>query len=94
LATNDLQEEISKEIDKQITEQLEKDIVMWAKESKSDIEIAVEIYAPLERKQASKAVVAQIFSRILTDSKIDVAEILKDPHLKYLVDAIKYVTNV
>jgi len=54
----------------------------------------LEIYAPLERKQASKAVVAQIFSQILTDSKIDVAEILKDPHLKYLVDAIKYVTNV
>jgi putative ATP-dependent endonuclease of OLD family len=94
LATNDLQEEISKEIVKEVTEQLEKDVEMWAKESKSDIEIAVEIYAPLERKQASKAVVAQIFSRILTDSKIDVAEILKDPHLKYLVDAIKYVTNV
>ncbi len=94
LATNDLQEEISKEILKQINEQLDKDIVRWKTEAKSDIEIAVEIYAPLERKQASKAVVAQIFSRILTISKIDVAEILIDPHLKYLVDAIKYVTNV
>jgi putative ATP-dependent endonuclease of OLD family len=94
LATNDLQEEISEEIVKKITEQLEKDVEMWAKESKSDIEIAVIIYAPLERKQASKVVVAQIFSQILTNSKIDVAEILKDPHLKYLVDAIKYATNV
>lgn len=94
LATNDLQEVISKEIFDQINDQLEKDILKWAEESKSDIEIAVLIYAPLERKQASKAVVAQIFSRILTKSKIDVAEILKDPHLKYLVDAIKYVTNV
>lgn len=94
LATNDLQEEISKEISKQINEQIEKDITRWKEDAKSDIEIAVEIYAPLERKQVSKAVVAQIFSRILTKSKVDVVEILKDPYLKYLVDAIKYVTNV
>ena len=94
LATNDLQEEVTKEILKQITEQLEKDIERWKTEGKSDVEIAVEIYAPLERKLASKAVVAQIFSRILSNPKIDAEEILKDPHLKYLVDAIRYVTNV
>jgi putative ATP-dependent endonuclease of the OLD family len=94
LATNDLQVDISKEIFKGITEKIEQDLERWNTEGKSDIEIAVEIYAPLERKQASKAVVAQIFSRILNNSKVDVAEILKDPHLKYLVDAIKYVTNV
>lgn len=94
LATNDLQVDVSKEIFKGITEKIEQDLERWNTEGKSDIEIAVEIYAPLERKQASKAVVAQIFSRILNNSKVDVAEILKDPHLKYLVDAIKYVTNV
>ncbi|MBP1672776.1 MAG: hypothetical protein H6Q25_591 [Bacteroidetes bacterium] len=94
LATNDLQEDATKEVCKGITEKCEEDLERWKTEGISDIEIAVEIYAPLERKQASKAVVAQIFSRILNSSKVDVEDILKDPHLKYLVDAIKYVTNV
>lgn len=94
LKTNDLQEDLTKEIFKSITEKIEEDIERWKTESKSDIEIAVEIYAPLERKQASKAVVAQIFSRILSNSKVDVGEILKDPHLKYLIDAINYIANV
>jgi putative ATP-dependent endonuclease of OLD family len=93
-ATKDLENEITQEIKEIVKKQLEDDIERWRDENKSDIEIAVEIYAPLERKQASKAVVAQIFSIILTNSKVEIAEILKDPHLKYLVDAIKYVANV
>ena len=94
LATNDLQKDVTEEIFKGITEKYEEDLERWQTEGKSDIEIAVEIYAPLERKQASKAVVAQIFSRILNSSKVSVEDILKDSHLKYLVDAIKYVSNV
>lgn len=93
-ATNDLQEDISKEVVKSINEKNDEDKERWKIVRKSDIEISVEIYAPLERKQVSKAVVAQIFSLFLNKSKIDVTDILKDPHLNYLVDAIKYVTNV
>ena len=94
LETNNLEEEISKEISTKITEKLDKDLERWNTEGKSDIEIAVEIYAPLERKLASKAVVAQIFSRIMSNPKVDLPEILSDPFLKYLIDAIKYAANV
>lgn len=94
IKTNNLEDEYSDESKATIKDKFYEDLKRWQEEGKSDIEIAVEIYAPLERKQASKAVVAQIFSRILTNSKVDPEEILRDPHLKYLVDAIKYVTNV
>lgn len=94
LETNDLEEVIDKEVFKRVSEKFAENLQRWKTEGKSDIEIAVEIYSPLERKQASKAVVAQIFSRILNNSKVEASEILKDQHLKYLVDAIKYVTNV
>ncbi|MDM1442768.1 AAA family ATPase [Myroides odoratimimus] len=93
LETNNFEKELTGEIWKEIKEKHKKDIERWKIEDKSDIEIAVEIYAPLERKLTSKAVVAQVFSGILNKSKVDVKEILEDPHLKYLVDAIKYVTN-
>lgn len=94
IETKNLEDEHSDEIMKTIKDKFNKDLKRWQEEGKSDIEIAVEIYAPLERKQASKAVVAQIFSGILAYSQVDAEMILKDPHLKYLVDAIKYVTNV
>lgn len=93
-ATNNLENEISKEIIKEIKERMIADFKRWSDEGKSDIQIAVEIYSPLERKQVSKAVVAQLFSRHLVFSRIEQDVILNDPHLKYLVDAIKYVTNV
>ena len=57
-------------------------------------EIAVNIYAPLERKLVSKAVTAQIFSALLKRDKTDKTAILKDPSLKYLVDALKHAANV
>lgn len=94
IETNNLEDEYSDDIKATIKDKFNEDLKRWQEEGKSDIEIAVEIYAPLERKQVSKPVVAQIFSRFLSNSKVDVEEILKDPHLKYLVDAIKYVTNV
>jgi putative ATP-dependent endonuclease of OLD family len=94
LKTNDLQEEITKDIIQEINDKVEVDFARWTSEGKNDIQIAVEIYSPLERKLASKAVAAQIFSRFLSSSKIDKKEILKDDNLKYLVDAIKYITYV
>jgi putative ATP-dependent endonuclease of OLD family len=93
-ATNNLENEISKEIIKEIKEKMFADFKRWSDEGKSDIQIAVEIYSPLERKQVSKAVVAQFFSRYLVFSRIEKDAILNDPNLKYLVDAIKYATNV
>jgi len=70
------------------------DFEKWAAEKKSDAEIAVEIYAPLERELVSKAVTAQIFSRVIRKNKVSKETILKDPNLTYLVDAIKHAANV
>jgi putative ATP-dependent endonuclease of OLD family len=70
------------------------DFKQWKDAGKSDIEIAVDIYSPLEREIVSKAVVAQIFSKLLLRSKIKSATILADPNLQYLVNAIKHAANV
>ncbi len=91
LYTNNLERIISKEI---IEGKLKEENDRWVKENKNENQIAVEIYAPLERKLASKTVVAQIFSRILAKSQIEKDLIQHDPHLKYLIDAIKHVTKL
>ena len=70
------------------------DFLNWTAAKKSDVEIAVEIYSPLERDLASKAVTAQVFSELLRKSNIDKAKILADPALTYLINAIKYAANV
>ncbi len=92
--TNNLENQPTPEMIILVKEKLIEDSEKWAKEAKNEIQIAVEIYSPLERKQVSKAVVAQLFTQYLIQSKIDKAVILSDPHLKYLIDAIKYVANV
>ncbi|WP_343706386.1 AAA family ATPase [Flavobacterium sp.] len=94
LKTVDLEKEITREIWADVTKKVEGDFAKWKDESKSDSAIAVEIYAPLERKQASKAVTAQIFSRIFPMFRIPVQDILNDENLKYIVDAIKYAAYV
>lgn len=94
LKTDDLEKEITREIWADVTKKVEGDFAKWKDESKSDSAIAVEIYAPLERKQASKAVTAQIFSRIFPMFRIPVQDILNDENLKYIVDAIKYAAYV
>jgi putative ATP-dependent endonuclease of OLD family len=66
----------------------------WKAEGKSPEEIAVAIYAPLERKLASKAVTAQVFSALLKRDKTNKMAIINDPHLKYLIEAIKHAANV
>lgn len=66
----------------------------WKATGKSSEEIAVAIYAPLERKLASKAVTAQVFSALLKRDKTDRISIVRDPYLKYLVDAVKHVAHV
>lgn len=94
LETNDLQKELNHDLLKKIKQACEDDFSRWKLAGLTQMQIAVEIYAPLERKLASKAVVAQLFSEILRKSNVDKAIIMKDQDLKYLVDAINHVTNV
>ncbi|MFQ6601892.1 ATP-dependent nuclease [Flavobacterium sp. C3NV] len=94
LKTDDLEKEITKEILADVAKKVEADFAKWEDGAKDDSEIAVEIYAPLERKLASKAVTAQIFARLLSKSKVPVQDILDDDNLKYMVDAIKYAAYV
>ncbi len=94
LKTDDLEKKISREIWEETAKKVEDDFAKWADEAKGDSEIAVEIYALLERKLVSKAVTAQIFARLLSKSKVPVQDILDDDNLKYLVDAIKYAAYV
>lgn len=74
--------------------QCQEDFETWQKQGKSVTEIAVQIYSPLERELASKAITAQIFSKLLKRSRIDKALLINDPNLKYLIDAIKHAANV
>jgi putative ATP-dependent endonuclease of OLD family len=94
LETNDLELPITKSIFSDMEKKVQEDFKKWSDEAKSDSEIAVEIYAPLERNLASKAVTAQIFARIFPMFKIPVQDILDDENLKYIVDAIKYAAYV
>lgn len=79
---------------KRIYVQSNTDFKEWQNEGKSDVQIAVEIYSILEREIVSKAVVAQILSKLLLRSKIRQTTILTDPNLQYLVNAIKHAANV
>lgn len=79
---------------KRIYVQSNTDFKEWQNGGKSDVQIAVEIYSILERDIVSKAVVAQILSKLLLRSKIKHTTILTDPNLQYLVNAIKHAANV
>lgn len=94
LITDNLEKEITREIWDVVIKKVEGDFTKWKDEAKGDSEIAVEIYAPLERKLASKAVTAQIFANVFRIFKIPVQDILDDENLKYIVDAIKYAAYV
>jgi putative ATP-dependent endonuclease of OLD family len=66
----------------------------WNNENKTIKEIAYEIYQKtLLDKQISKAVVAQVFSQILSETDLTLYDIRNDEKLEYLVDAISYVTG-
>jgi len=66
----------------------------WLKDNKNIEEIAYKIYKEtLLDKQISKAVVAQVFSQLLNEVDLTLYDIHSDTKLKYLVDAIEYVTG-
>lgn len=74
-----------------------KKIDEFIKDGKQDMEIAYEIYKPLLKGNASKAVCAQYLSKILLSKSNEDEELVKsireDEHIKYILDAIYHVTN-
>lgn len=79
---------------KKIAKQCQTNFTDWQRQGKSINEVAIQIYSPLERDLISKAITAQIFSKLLRRSRIDKQLIIRDSHLKYLIDAIKHAANV
>lgn len=73
------------------------EINKFIEENKADMDIAYQIYKPLLKGNASKAVCAQYLSKILLNisnkDKDLVSKIIKDEHIKYILDSIYHVTN-
>ncbi|MCS4456726.1 ATP-dependent endonuclease [Clostridium botulinum] len=78
-------------------DEAKEEIDQFIKDSKDDMDIAYEIYKPLLKGNASKAVCAQYLSKILLSKSKDndefVKAIIKDEYVKYILDAIYHVTN-
>jgi len=92
--TNDLEDTIEPADELALNQRCDQEITTWEALGDSPDKIAVCIYAPLVRKQASKAVVAQLLAKkLLADrTALSSTTIRGDDYLKYLVNAIDYVT--
>jgi putative ATP-dependent endonuclease of OLD family len=78
----------------EIEQKVETDFTTWTSEHKTDQEIAEEIYEGyMLDKKISKSIVAQCFTALLKECEGIKERIEVDKKLKYLVDAIKYVTE-
>lgn len=90
-----LENEIDTATQQALDQRCVQEITAWEANGDSLEKIAVTIYAPLVRKQASKAVVAQLLAQKLLADKaaLSAATIRSDIYIKYLVDAIDYVTT-
>lgn len=93
--------QIAKEI-KSKNEWIEEDEVIKIKTNRFNnselVKKAKDIYEPLDKSQASKAVTAQWFARLLEENKEDVLEKIKQDYvnntgIKYLIEAIEHVTE-
>lgn len=84
------------DIEKYINDSKEK-IDQFIEEGKVDMDIAYEIYKPLLKGNASKAVCAQYLSKILLNKSNESEELVnkinEDKNIKYILDAIHHVTN-
>lgn len=84
------------DIEKYINDSKE-EIDQFIEEGKVDMDIAYEIYKPLLKGNASKAVCAQYLSKILLNKSNESEELVnkinEDENIKYIVDAIHHVTN-
>ncbi len=82
----------------EVIRKCKKDLKDWQDGGDSDIQIALNIYEPLLKKQASKATSAQYLAHFLALPRYrkpeKINEIKQAPHLQYLINAIKHVTNV
>jgi len=77
-----------------VNQKVETDFTTWTSEHKTEQEIAEAIYKDyMLDKKISKAVVAQCFAALLKECEGIKERIEADEKLKYLVDAIKYVTE-
>ncbi len=78
----------------EVKEKVETAFASWTIEKKADREIAKAIYEGyILRKEISKPIVAQCFASLLKECVGMKEQIEVDEKLKYLVDAIKYVTE-
>jgi putative ATP-dependent endonuclease of OLD family len=78
----------------EVDKKAEADFTAWASMHKTDQEIAKEIYEGyMLDKKISKSIVAQCFTALLKECEGIKERIEVDKKLKYLVDAIKYVTE-
>ncbi|MCX6325040.1 MAG: AAA family ATPase [Bacteroidia bacterium] len=77
-----------------IKQKVETDFTTWTSEHKTEQEIAEAIYEDyMLNKKISKAIIAQCFAALLKECEGIKERIEGDEKLKYLVDAIKYVTE-
>ena len=77
----------------EVNQKVETDFISWTSEHKTGQEIAKAIYVDyMLNKKISKAIVAQCFAALLKDREGIKERIEVDEKLKYIVDAINYVT--
>lgn len=78
----------------EVNQKVETDFTTWTSEHKTDKEIAKIIYGGyMLDKKISKSIVAQCFASLLKECKGIKERIEVDEKLKYLMDAVKYVTE-
>lgn len=78
----------------EVKQKVETDFTTWTSEKKTDQEIAKAIYESyMLDKKISKSIVAQCLASLLKECEGIKERIEVDEKLKYLVDAIKYVTE-
>jgi len=77
----------------EVNQKVETDFAAWTSEQKTEQNIAKAIYEDyILEKKISKAIIAQCFAALLKESERIKDRIEADEKMKYLVDAIKYVT--
>lgn len=94
--TDNLEKEVIEEKIVEIKNNCDIQIKEWITIGKTNEEIAIEIFTPIANNNVSKPVVAQVFSILLMKSNNDPElkkKVVIDEYLKYLINAIKYVTR-